>query len=227
MIFVPLPVSQGHRHPTDRRFSVEGGFRDETDPCCSDHDDGLALPGVALAHGGEQDRDAEHHGARHAERHHHHRRAHLVAFHAQAPATPPSAGEGTSITPPSPVAGERAGTIASFTGGTLTITLNDGTSVSGKVTPATEIECRSAIASAADHGDNGDNDGVGEHGDRSGPGSGDDHPGDEAGEHEAGDDDAHDEAEHCSQTALVPGASVREAVLSVGGAGAFWVKLEL
>ena len=190
----------------------------------------LALPGVALAHGSEHSRGAEHHGARHAERHHHRHGAHLVAFHAQAPATTPSAGQGTT-TPPVPVAGERAGTIASFAAGTLTIALNDGSSVSGKVTPATEIECRSAIASAADHGDNEDNDGVGEHGDRSGPGSGDDQPGDGAGhdegDHDAGDDDAHDEAEHCSPTALVPGASVREAMLRVGGAGAFWVELEL
>jgi hypothetical protein len=191
----------------------------------------LALPGVALAHGGEHDRGAEHHGVGHAERHHHrhHRRAHLVAFHAQAPVTAPSAGESTSPSPP--VAGERAGTIASFTGGTLTITLNDGTSVSGKVTPATRIECHPALASAADHGDSGDNDGADEHGGRSGPGAGDGRPSDgsghDEGDHDAGDDDAHDEAEHCPPTALVPGASIREAVLSVGGAGAFWAELEL
>jgi hypothetical protein len=190
----------------------------------------LALPGVALAHGSEHSSGAEHHGVRHAERHHHHHRAHLLAFHAaQAPAATPSTGEGT--TPTAPVADERAGTIASFTAGTLTITLSDGTSVSGKVTPTTEIECHSAMASAADNGDNGDNSGAGEHGDRSGPSSGGDQSGDSSGhdegEHEAGDDDAREEAEHCSSTALVPGASVREAVLSVGGAGSFWVKLEL
>jgi hypothetical protein len=181
----------------------------------------LALPGVALAHdGGEHSRATEHHGARH---HHRHRGAHLLAFHAQAPATTPGPGAGT--TPAAPVAEARAGTIASFTAGTLTITLNDGSSVSGKVGSATEIECRSATASAADNGDNGGGDG--EHGDRSGPGSADGRSGDDEAEHEAGDDDARDEAEHCSQTALVPGASVREAALSVGGAGAFWVKLEL
>jgi hypothetical protein len=190
----------------------------------------LALPGVALAHGSEHSIGAEHHGVRHAERHHRGHRAHLLTFHAaQAPATTPSAGQGTI--PLAPVADERAGTIASFTAGTLTITLNDGSSVSGKVTPASEIECRSAMASAADNGGNGDNSGGGEHGDRSGSGSVDGQSGDSSGhdegEHEAGDDDAHDEAEHCSSTALVPGASVREAVLSVGGAGAFWVKLEL
>jgi hypothetical protein len=186
----------------------------------------LALPGVALAHSS----GAEHHGVRHAERHHHHHRAHLLTFHAaQAPSTTPSTGQGTI--PLAPVADERAGTVASFTAGTLTITLNDGSSVSGKVTPSTEIECRSAVASAADNGDNGDNSGGSEHGDRSGPGPGDGQPGERSGhdegDHDAGDDDAHDEAEHCSPTALVPGARVREAVLSVGGAGSFWVKLEL
>jgi hypothetical protein len=189
----------------------------------------LTLPGVALAHSSEHSRSAEHHGVRHAELHHHHHGAHLLAFHAQAPAPTPSAGQGTI--PPSPVAEERAGTIASFTAGTLTITLNDGSIVSGKVGPATEIECHSAIASAADNGANGGDGAEGEHGDRSGPGSGDgqsgDGSGDDEGEHDAGDDNAHDETEHCSPAALVPGASVREAVLSVGGAGAFWVKLEL
>jgi len=191
----------------------------------------LALPGAALAHGSEHSSGAEHHGVRHAERHHRHHRAHLLTFHAaQAPATTPSTGQGTM--PPAPVADERAGTIASFTAGTLTITLNDGSSVSGKVTPATEMECRSAMASEADNGDSGDDSGGGEHGDRSGPsGSGDGQPvdgsGHDEGDRDAGDDDAHDEAEHCAPTALVPGASVREAVLSVGGSGAFWVKLEL
>jgi|GEM_PF-2750127 len=191
----------------------------------------LALPGVALAHGSEHSRGAEHHGVRHAERHHHrhHHRAHVLTFHAaQASATTPSTGQGA--TPP-PVTEERAGRIASFTAGTLTITLNDGSSVSGKVTPASEIECRSAMASAADNGEGGDNSGGGEHGDRSGPSSGDGQSGEDSGrdesDHDAGDDDAHDEAEQCSPTALVPGASIREAVLSVGGSGAFWVKLEL
>lgn len=185
----------------------------------------LALPGVALAHGSAHSHAAGH-GARHAGRHHHHR-AHLLDFHAQAPATTPSAG----TTPTTPVAEERAGTIASFTAGTLTITLNDGSSVSGKVGSATEIECHSAMASAADNGNSGSNATEGEHGDRSGSSAGEGQPGDGSGhdesEHEAGDDEGEHEAESCSMTALVPGASVREAVLSVSSAGTFWVKLEL
>ena len=186
----------------------------------------LAVPGAAIAsHQGHSRHESVHHKR-------HHRQAHILRFGAVTSSAPSSAPV-SATSSPSPVTttvatGETAGTIASFTNGTLTITLNDGSSVSGKVTPATEIECRSATASAADHGDNGDNDGIGE---RGGPGSGDSQSGDGAGHDEgdrdAGDDDAHDEAEHCSSTALVPGASVREAVLSVGGAGAFWVKLEL
>jgi hypothetical protein len=133
-----------------------------------------------------------------------------------------------------PVASERAGTIASFTGGTLTLTLNDGTTVSGKVTPGTEIECHSAGATAAENGDGGRGDGERGGGSGSGPGpggpageSGRDGRDNDAGENDAGDDDAQDGAEHCTSAALVPGASVREALLSVGSAGSFWVKLEL
>jgi hypothetical protein len=189
----------------------------------------LTLPGAALAHGSEHSVGAKHHGVRHAERHHHHHRAHLLDFHAQTPATTPSAGQGANLS--APVAEERAGTVASFTAGTLTITLTDGSSVSGKVGPATEIECRSAMASAADNGNSAAHATEGEHGDRSGSsaaeGQPSDGPGHDEGEHEAGDDEGEHEAEGCSSTVLVPGASVREAVLSVSGAGAFWVKLEL
>jgi hypothetical protein len=198
----------------------------------------LAVPAIAVAHGSEHGTATEHHGARHAERHHRRHHARLIAFHAQAPvATTPSTGAGA--TPPTPVTAERAGTIASFTAGTLTIALNDGSTVSGKVTPRTEIECDSAMASAADNGDGARGNGDGARGDvqhgedanSSGPGPGDEQQGDRSGrdgdDNDAGDDDAHDEAEHCSEAALVPGASVREALLSVGSAGSSWVRLEL
>jgi hypothetical protein len=204
----------------------------------------LALPGVALAHGAERQRGEDHHAAPHSGREHHHRHARLLAFHAQAPpGTAPSAGEGAPASP-APVGGERVATITSFTGGTLTIALDDGTMVAGKVTPRTEIECHAARGSAADNGDGGRGDGS-----NSGPGpsgqsgtsgrdgrdpdeSDDNAAGNDAGDNDirdndAGDDDARDEAERCAPGTLAPGVSVREAVLSVGGAGAFWVKLEL
>jgi hypothetical protein len=140
----------------------------------------LAAPSAALAHNGE------HH---HHHRGRHHRHAHVLAFHAQAPAgaTAPS-----TSTPSS----ESAGTVVSFSEGTLTLKLSDGSFVSGKVTERTEIECpagASSVASAADFRghDQGADNGRGDDNDRfddrgqGGPGpSGDDHgdcPGHDAG----------------------------------------------
>jgi hypothetical protein len=186
----------------------------------------LAAPSAALAHNGE------HHRAGERQHHHrgHHRHAHVLAFHAQAPTSPTS---GTSSpSPTTPASEDKAGTIASFTGGVLTITLNDGSTVSGKVTERTEIECPappSATAADVSGRDGGDN-GFDERGDRVGGNEGsvessssDDGPGDSSGH----DDNGNDAAEHCTSTALVPGASVKEAFLSVSSDGATWVKVEL
>lgn len=190
----------------------------------------LAVPGIALAsHQGEhqlRDDHGVHHHKRHHAKHHHH--AHIVTFGAAASSTPGS-GTSTSSPAPTPVADETAGTVASFADGTLTIKLNDGSTVSGKISSFTEIECHAAMAAAASHGDQGDDNDQGD--DRghdgqsnSGPGNGgqDDGPG-----HDVGDDNGHDEAEHCTTSALVPGAVVREAELSVSSAGAVWRKVEL
>jgi hypothetical protein len=77
------------------------------------------------------------------------------------------------------------GTIASFTNGTLTITLANGQTVSGQVTPGTEIKCENENevenARAARHGD----------GDNSGPGSS---GSDDGANHDAGDDHGDDGA---------------------------------
>jgi hypothetical protein len=176
----------------------------------------LAAPGVALAHTGEHRRAGERH---HHHHHHrgHHRQAHVLAFHAQAPASSTSPTGSTG--PTTPASEDKAGTIASFTGGVLTITLNDGSTVSGKVTERTEIECPAPpSASAADLS--------GRDGGESG--SSDDGPGESSGDDDNGNDDNGNEvAEHCTSAALVPGASVKEALLSVGGEGATWLKLEL
>lgn len=146
---------------------------------------------------------------------------------------------------------ELTGTVASFTGGRLAITLHDGTTVSAKVTAGTEIECHAAIAaetrdggqSGGDRGDGGQGDRGDDRGDggQSGPGPGgsrqdenregdrrDDDGRDEDGrDGDRRDDGVEDEAEHCPATALVVGAVVREADLNVGGAGAIWRKIEL
>src|SRR4051794_2815773 len=51
---------------------------------------------------------------------------------------------------------ENAGKVTSFTGGVLTITLFDGSTLTGAVTPGTKIECKGApstdTAKAARHG---------------------------------------------------------------------------
>ncbi|HLB22180.1 MAG TPA: hypothetical protein VK605_08705 [Solirubrobacteraceae bacterium] len=189
----------------------------------------LAIPGVAVAsHRGEHRAREVHHGARqHHKRHHH---AHLLRFGA---AASNSAASGSSSTPAAS-ADETAGTIASFANGALTITLNDGPTVSGKVTEGTEIECRSAMARAARDGDQGDDNDQGD--DRGDDGQSSSGPGD--GEHgdlsardgddnDANDDDAQDEAEHCTTAALVAGVVVREAELRVSSVGAVWEKVEL
>lgn len=176
----------------------------------------LAAPSAALAHSGER------HHHHHRGRHHH---AHVLAFHAQAPASPTSGTTSPGSTPPA--SGDSAGTIASFTGGVLTITLNDGSTVSGKVTERTEIECPAPSASAADFSghDGGDDNGFD---DRGNDGGGESGPADaQHGDCPGHDGNGHDEAEHCTSAALVPGASVKEAFLSVGNEGSNWVKVEL
>jgi hypothetical protein len=145
----------------------------------------LAVPTVASAHG----RHHRHH-------HHHHKTKHARVKH--------FGGKATQSDPGMP----EAGTVASFTGGVLTLTLADGSTVSGKVTDETVVNCVPAVqapaptASAAHHGgwgDPGDDEGDDDHGDRG-------HHGDCGG--------------HCDATDLVPGTVVHEAILKLGGGGA-------
>jgi hypothetical protein len=163
---------------------------------------GLALLAVALLPAAAS---AEHHG-----RHHHHRHA-LRHFGVSNPTAPAS---------------DSAGTITSFVDGTLTIKLNDGTSVAGTVTSATELKCESAVmvttARTADHGDRGE-EGPGEnHGSdgQGGPG-----PSDES--RAAGDDGNHDEGQACDMTALTQGAVVRDAELRLSSTGATFAEVEI
>jgi hypothetical protein len=190
----------------------------------------LAIPAAAVAsHQGEHRAGEIHHGAHH-KRHHSH--SHVLRFGAVA-----SSGASTGTTtapssaPPAETNDQTAGTITSFANGTLTLTLTDGSTVSGKVNEGTEIECSAAMAGAtgnggsADHGDNDNSDDRGHDG-QSGrdPATGgrDDGPG-----HDVGDDNGQDEAQHCTTAALVHGAVVREAELRVGSADAVWEKVEL
>jgi hypothetical protein len=167
----------------------------------------LALAAPAIA-------SAQHHGKHHSGKHHA-ARARVLDFRALAAATP--------ATPASPGT-ESAGKVTSFKEGVLTITLTDGTVVSGKVTEQTEIGCTSATSAAG--GD--DNDDEGDSGE--GVASSTEGFGGDAHAASSGDDaqDGSDEGQQsCTTAAVVPGAMVREAELILGSAGAVWEKVDL
>jgi hypothetical protein len=185
----------------------------------------LAIPGSALA---------SHHGAHRAVAHHkrQHRHAHLVRFGTAASTEAATPTASTPSPAPTTPASDTAGTVASFANGVLTITLTDGSTVSGKVTEGTEIECHPAMASAASDGQ-GDNGGQNQQGDDNGndgqPSSGDEGQQGEVSGHDGGDDNGQQqqEAGQCTSAALVPGAVVGEAELRVSSAGSVWEKVEL
>jgi hypothetical protein len=177
----------------------------------------LAVPGAALAHHG------------HGRHHHHHHKARGHAHHAKfrlvhigpttgTPAAPPA----TVPAPPTP---ENAGTVASYVNGVLTLTLKDGSTVSGKVTNETRVRCVKATPSttiatpppgAGDRSPGEDRergDDMNRHDDH---GSGGWRHGDD------GDDDGAPGASEppCDSSALVSGAVVRAAELRIGPGGA-------
>lgn len=177
----------------------------------------LAVPGAALAHG------RSHHPKKsHRVRHSHRVRSHTRRFVAANPTAPPT----TTI--PS----DNAGKVASFTGGVLTLTLNDGSTVSGKVTSDTEIECRSAAVVTSDargrSADNGPGGGQGgSQGDQNGGGDqGDNDGGDNNGNNDGGDGNGGNGAT-CDSTALTTGAVVHEADLKIDSSGATFRKVEI
>jgi hypothetical protein len=129
---------------------------------------------------------------------------------------------------------EHAGTIKSFEGGILTITLAEGGQLAATVDDRTEIECHSTSARAS-HDDADDNSGPSENSGPSGSGAddpadddaGDDHGDDPAG-HDVGDDHGDDnDAERCGTDALTAGTKVDEAEMSVTSAGKRWREIEL
>ena len=202
----------------------------------------IAAPGVAAA---------AHQGKRHHRAHHSHRNAHrnahrarMMVFGAAMPAgsgaTGTTAPTTPATTPTTPgTAGETAGTVTSFTAGVLTITLTDGTVVSGKVTENTEIQCQSAVTAGGSGDDQGEDvsgsdDGQGTTGQAQarmsshdgGSGGGDGQDG-EDGQSGEGHQDGGESQAACTAAALVPGAVVREAELSVSSAGAVWHQVDL
>jgi hypothetical protein len=149
----------------------------------------------------------------------------VLDFRASALATP--ATPGSPATPATPGSAS-VGKVTSFKEGVLIITLTDGTAVSGKVTDQTEIKCTPATPATGgdddeagsgegDHGSStaGESD-QGSNGDAHAASSGDD-----------GDDGSDSGPQTCTTTALVEGAMVGEAELTIGSAGAVWDRIDL
>ena len=176
----------------------------------------LAAPTVASAHHAKP-----HHGASHKR---HAKRARMITFGTAAltPASPTP----TTPTPTTPT-GETAGTVKSFEKGVLTITLKDGTAVSGTVTEETRLECQSATPTPT----TGDDEQGGSEGDEHGASTA--HAADhgsqqgEGGSDDQGDGSGEGSQPSCTTAALVPNAVVGEAELKLSGAGAVWEKVQL
>jgi hypothetical protein len=180
----------------------------------------LAVSGVAVAAATHHDGRHDHH-AHHANRHRRSiQHAHAVKFGAP---VVPIAASGASAPPasaPSPTSS--AATIVSFTNGTLTIRLVDGSMVSGRVSEETEIACQPIGPQQSDSS--------------GGPGPGDDQArddndgrddNDEKQDNEEARNDDNDNERRCTAAALLAGVVVREAELRVSGAGAVWEELEM
>ena len=160
----------------------------------------LALPaGASAHHRGHHSRHHLRHHARHASVRHF---GHLAGT--------------TTTSPTSPSSPTPAGTVKSFEGGVLTITLPDSSTVSGKVTEDTEIRCVKEGSS----GDEQDDDAVEHHAFAADNGD-DDNQGDD---NDQGDDD---NSQNCTVAALVPGAIVLGAELKLGPSGAVWTHVDV
>jgi hypothetical protein len=174
-------------------------------------------PGAALAR-------SHHQRSHHRSQSRHHRTVRQLRFGL----------DGSSSTSASPTPETTAGRVVSFTGGVLTIKLNDGTMVKGQVSRATGLECEAANSTSTIQTDRRSHDGGG--GDQGGgsddqtngkAGQGDEAEGnDQAEQGDQGDIEAEGETA-CPMTALSPNAVVHEADLRISSAGAVWDKIEL
>ena len=161
----------------------------------------VILPASALAHGHQHKR--HHHRSHHAQVHHRQFGSDQVGVNNQ---------------------DQNAGTVQSFTGGVLTIALNNGQMISGQVTGDTEIECEAVendMSSLRSHDRNGDGDRGDNNGDR-----GDDN-GNDQGDNDQGHGDDDNGGAMCTSSDLTPGTVVHEAKLRISSAGATWDKVEL
>jgi hypothetical protein len=193
----------------------------------------VAVPGAALA----QHHHARHHHARHHARHHRSSRRSSSVRHERF-------GRRSQDQPGS---SSQAGTVTSFTDngdgtGVLTITLNDGSTVTGNVTNDTNLECMTPNSSQqGDDNDSGDDNASSDNqGDdnASGDNQGDDNAsGDNQGDDNGGNGDDNgdnggdngngDGGQMCSTSSLTPGTPVAEANLEISGSVSTWQKVEL
>jgi hypothetical protein len=120
---------------------------------------------------------------------------------------------------------ENAGTVASFTGGVLTITLASGGTLSGQVTSQTEVQCNTRSEQEREDRDNEDS-----HRARAADAGEDDHGDDingDRGDNQGDDNEQELEDDACPTGALAPGAIVHEADAHVTSAGLVFTKIEL
>ena len=162
----------------------------------------VAVPAVALAHNG-----------RHHHKRHHHARVRHEKFIARQHAS--DVNPGTTSTP-------TAGTVTSFDGTKLTITLNNGNTGSGAVTNDTEVKCENPDTQTGDNDgdDNGSGDDQGDAVFRHSDGGGDN--GGQGDQGDQGDDNGNNQA--CT---ITPGMGVTKAELTINGSGASWDEVEL
>ena len=161
------------------------------------------MPATALAHG------------------HHAKRHHGVKMHVRHLRAAASGASGTPSTPGSRT--DSAGTVTSFDGTTLVITLTNGSTVSGAVTSDTRLGCESASQPTPVQSDmsfdGGPQGGSGDQGTSSGGSD------DQGGSNDQGDDGGNQTA--CTTANLTPGTVVHEADLKLSSAGSVWEKVDL
>jgi hypothetical protein len=179
-------------------------------------------PGIAVAHKGALTHHGKRAEAKHHVRKHHGARVRIRHF-----------GSSSSQSSTAPSSSDHAGTVKSFMGNTLIITVN-GSDVSGTVAPSTELECRPAAGMAtakmsrdggAQPGD--DNGRAGDQGDANDQAEDRNDVNDQNDADDQNDVNDQNASANCTSADLAPGAMVREAVLRVSSAGSTWEKVEL
>jgi len=124
-------------------------------------------------------------------------------------------------------AGQPVAAVASFTGGVLTLTLADGSTMVGRVDDHTRISCPGAAA-PGDNGASDDDSAADDHGGSSGGGQERDNAQDDgAGDNAADDNEADDNGSPCSPAHLIGGAKVARANIAATPHGIVFEAIEL